>query len=146
MAHDILQLLQDFHHRDNDVRYPAVDRLVQIGAAAVPGLLEKLHHERRATRVLATKTLRRIGHPSAVPGLIEALDDEEQVVVEATCYALMTFGDERTIPALSGLLTDSEKAHFPDRVRKAAVMALRSIDTPQALTVVEAWRRNQDVD
>ena len=143
MNSDLTQLLQDFHNRDNDVRYPATDALVRIGAAAVPGLLEKLHDEKRATRVLAIKTLRRIGHPSAVPGLIEALDVEVQVVVEAACYAHIAFADERAVPALLRLLSGSDKSHFPDRIRKVAARALQSIGTPQALAAVEAWRREQ---
>ena len=110
---DIARLLEALHNRDNEVRWPATDALVAIGAAAVPGLLEKLHDEKRSLRVLTIKTLRRIGHPSAVPGLIELLEDEEQVVVEATCYALLALADARAVPALESVLTSAEKAHFP---------------------------------
>lgn len=112
---------------DADVREAARQTLEYFGAAAVPVLLDVLHHGRLEARELAAKALRFIGDRDAVPGLVEALLDTSMWVRIPAAEALGSIGDSQAVSKLIAALNDDET-----EVQHAAAEALRRIGTPEA--------------
>jgi HEAT repeat protein len=102
-------LVEALHDRDFLVTEAAAWALWQIGAPAVPGLIERLRDPSVDVRGGAVEALSAIGDAAAVPGLIERLSDTE-------------------IPWLAD-----------ERICDIAAGALRRIGTKEALAAVESW-------
>ncbi len=95
-----IEALKDEDRRTRD----AIDALVQIGPAAVPGLVETLKDEDSRVAKLAALALFQIG-PAAIPALKEALKDEDSHVAELAAYTLGRIGPI-AVPALREVLND----------------------------------------
>ena len=70
----------------------AADALARIGAAAVPGLIERLKTGAPAVRGRAARALAQLAAPASVPALIAALDDENPIVEFYADLALQKLG------------------------------------------------------
>jgi len=116
----------------------ASEALVNIGAPAVPALIECLSDgddtpyddQDDAVRIWAPSVLGEIGDTSAAPLLIGLLRDRNYIVRVVAAGALGKIGDPSAIPGLEMLLNDSDEAKG---VRWSAVVALDRIDDPLAV-------------
>ncbi|HMC10421.1 MAG TPA: HEAT repeat domain-containing protein [Pirellulaceae bacterium] len=85
-------------------RDAATDALGRIGAAAVPSLVDALHHPDPAVRLKAVEVLGRMGADAqaAVPELVKLLDDPDLGVRKATARTLGRIGPaaKDAVPAL----------------------------------------------
>lgn len=121
----IPMLIETFEHRDTNVRAAACQALGEIGAPAVPALIEVLEDEERVLcgryieRACACQALGLIGVTDAIPILLEALRDRHAEVRAAACTALGQIGDAQAVPALCRALEDEEW-----QVRRSACEAL----------------------
>ncbi len=99
------------------------DALVQIGAAAVPPLLEVLRDDDPEARIVAIETLGKFGTKAtaAIPQLITGLNDPEPRIRTAAAQALSEIAPahDTVIPALIALLRNPD-----DDVSNAACNAL----------------------
>jgi hypothetical protein len=90
----------------------AAHALGRMGAAAVPDLIESLHDQDPAVRLLASQVISRIGPEAvlAVPDLIELLNDEEERVRRAAIRALGQIGPDAVdaVPELVRLLREAD--------------------------------------
>lgn len=100
----------------------------QIGAVAVPVLLDALSDEDPRIRLYVTDVLGEIGEAVAVPALAEALRDPEWRVRFRAADALGKMGKLEAVPDLMDMLTDSSKD-----VRISAAWALGKIGNAAAV-------------
>jgi HEAT repeat protein len=78
----VTPLLFALHTQDSYLARVATDALIQIGAPAVPNLIEALDHEvEPRVRVNLARALALIGDTRAIPALFRALDDESHMVL-----------------------------------------------------------------
>jgi HEAT repeat protein len=114
-----MQLMDD---PDEGVRQRALRAVSDVGAGAVPGLIEALHHEN--TAYWACLVLRDIGPEAkdAVPSLIELLKSPKPEIRREAALALGAMREEAApaLAALASLLDD-------DQVQEAATLALGQI-------------------
>ncbi|MEM0337950.1 MAG: HEAT repeat domain-containing protein [Candidatus Caldarchaeum sp.] len=121
----IPMLIETFEHRDLKVRAAACQALGEIGAPAVPALIEVLEDEERVLcgrcteRACACRALGLTGVADAIPILLETLRDRHAEVRAAACTALGQIGDTQSLPALCRALEDAES-----QVRRSACEAL----------------------
>lgn len=129
--HRIFPVLRDpdvqLHRKQN-----AMDRLVAIGADAIPGLLEMLGDPLEDARHSAALVLARQGEP-AVAGLIAALAHRDADARLEAVGALRQIGASESIVALAPTIHDPDQ-----RVRSAAVGALAAIGGTEALEALGA--------
>ncbi len=117
-------------------RWAAAQALWEIGADAVPVLLEALHADNARVRQAATRTLAEIGGP-AIEGLVATLHDQDWDVRWCAAETLWEIGD-RAVPALVRALdSDDWQAAW------TAAEALRRIGTPLALKAVAQWQNER---
>jgi len=83
----------------------AVEALVEVGAPAVPPLVEALQAHDVQVRRHAAKALSRLGDARAVDALIEALEDPNYSVRWLAAEGLVTIGREAVLPLLRALST-----------------------------------------
>ncbi len=113
---------------DDDLLFQAevVFRLGEIGADAVPSLIEALSHESSLVRAGAGFVIRSIGPEAkaATPALIEALEDSDVNVRAAAADALGSIGSAAKAagPALTEATQDEDGL-----VRQRAAEALKKI-------------------
>ncbi len=132
----LVQMLYDPTWR---ARWAAAQALWEIGAEAVPTLLEALHAEDGRVRQAATRTLAEIGEP-AIDGLVATLHDEDWDARWSAAETLWAIG-EHAVPALVHTLeSDNWQAAW------TAAEALRRIGSPMALKAVEQWQNERDSD
>lgn len=112
-------------------RQAIMDRLVAIGAPAVPGLLDALRTDPVA-RDAASSTLARIG-AVAIAELLRAATDEDAEVRLAALGALRQIDDPAVVPAFANGLRDQDT-----RVSSLAAGALAAIGGPRALAILES--------
>jgi len=110
------------------------EAVVQLGAQAVPALIQALGEGDLLVCEAACEALGRIGDPHAVPALIQALGDEDLLVRSAACEALGRIGDPHAVPALIQALGDNWEG-----VRSAACGALGAIGDPHAVPALSVW-------
>ncbi len=117
-----------------DMVEPAVEAIAQIGAAAVPPLIDKLDTKSARDRVTIINILTKIGSP-AVPQLVEALGRPDWLVVQRICWALGDIKDSGAVESLK------QTAHHPNwQVREYSLRALGLIGNIKGLsTVINAF-------
>ncbi len=121
--------------RENDDDRAVLARLIEMGSAAVPALIEGLtfpsgYSEKRA---MICEALGRIGDRDAAPWLAATLRDPVPAVAEWACWALEEAGDaatvpqlvefERVVPSLFGRDAEGDEACPADRVLTRAARA-----------------------
>ncbi len=137
----LLRVLRD---EDWRVRRAAARALWQIGTPAVKGLVDALHDPTTDVRSSAAEALGAIGDSSAVPGLVEALRDVDALVRCSAAEALGWLRDATAVPALIERLEDADRPRWEDeRVCDVAAQSLERIGTPEALSTIRKWRREQ---
>jgi HEAT repeat protein len=120
-------------------RADARKKLVQIGSAAVPSLLDALDEPRQHVRWEAAKTLAAIADPAAADRLVTALGDKDSDVRWVVAKALIALGRGALTPLLKRL-TQSE---LPDGMYQGAHHVLHDLAkhddlAPLALPVLAA--------
>ncbi len=120
----------------------AQDALVQIGAAAVPPLLELLRDHDPDARIAAMETLGKFGTraTAAIPQLIAGLSDREPRIRVAAAQSLVEIGLENgeVISALVALLKDPN-----EEISSAACDSLLRLGKP-ALPAILVMARDED--
>ena len=76
------------------------EAVAQVGAPAVPALIQALGDGWESVRAAACEALGAIGTPQVVPALIRALGDGDRDVRDAARWALGRIGDPQAVPAL----------------------------------------------
>jgi hypothetical protein len=71
---------------------PTIEKIAELGAPAVPLLIDKFTTKSARERLTIINILKKIG-PDAVPDLIAALDRTNGLVVQRVCWALGDIGD-----------------------------------------------------
>lgn len=127
------------------------DRLVTIGQASVPGLLQALHDQDEAVREAAGSALARLGNP-AIPGLRSALLDAAPWVRLSAIMALRQLANQQGLPDLADALQQA----LPDlvdalgdedvRVRSAAAGTLETVGDASAVELVAERLAHAEVD
>lgn len=85
-------------------RQVAREKLVDIGRAATPALIDCLGDPRRQVRWEAAKTLIKLADPAAANALVKALEDEDGDVRWLAAVALVAIGREALRPLLVALI------------------------------------------
>jgi HEAT repeat protein len=100
----IASLTAAFASRDRMQRENARQRILAIGAPAVPALIKCLSHPSRLVRGEAAKTLGQIKDPSAGPALVGALEDDDRDIRRLAAAGLVGLGHKGLAPLLSALI------------------------------------------
>lgn len=142
------QLLADLRDHDMAVRGQAANTLIEMGAAAVPGLLEALQDASPRVRLQATVALGKIGDASAVDALLAALNDASWHVCASAAAALGKIGDAKAVPSLKTALQNLHHNPHSDASGQCMcediVESLQKIGTPEALAAVAAWQQSKE--
>lgn len=136
---DVAALCGTLREERWEVRYAGAGVLREIGAPAVPPLIELLRDKSANVREWAAEVLGRIKDPRAVPTLIEALKDDDFVVRGIAAAALGGIKDPRAVQALSETLQD--KSAY---VRNLAAVALGEIKDPSAVPALSVALTDSD--
>jgi HEAT repeat protein len=96
------------------VRRRAATRLVQIGAPALPALMQALSHSRSEVKEAAVRALHQIGEPAIEP-LMQALQDKNPEVRTLAASALTNVRDQRVADGMRDLLYQEVAAHRKKR-------------------------------
>jgi HEAT repeat protein len=115
-----------------NVNQTVVDSLGHIGEPAVAPLMRTLKDKNVGIRRAAARALARIGEP-AVDLLVHALQYGRRDIRWAAAQTLGEIGDHRAVEPLIAALSDRH-----EHVRMAAIAALDSIGTPEALKALDA--------
>ena len=121
--HDVGELVSALAKDDAVERQSAREKLVNIGSAAVPSLLDLLGDDQQHVRWEAAKTLAAIADPTATEQLVETLNDEDPDVRWVAGEALIALGQESVKP----LLTALTKSVDPERMYKGAHHVLHDL-------------------
>ena len=105
---------------------------------AVQPLIHTLHDPDRWVRRHAVQALGKVGDPSAIPYILEALKDEDPTVRRNAIVALGDAGDAAIEPLLQ-ILNNEELS-----VRWDAIEALRKLDHPRTIALLNEALRNKD--
>ena len=106
----VKDLMAAFDDEDIAKRQQAREALVELGSAAVPGLLAALGDPRQHVRWEAAKTLEGIADPVAADALVQALGDDDFDVRWVAAEALIALRRDALKPLMRGLTSsrDSE--------------------------------------
>lgn len=107
---EITSLIAGIGSGDDAVREHARAKLVDIGAAAVPALIDALTQGAQYGRWEAAKALSEIADPRAANALVGALEDEDGSVRWIAAEGLIRIGAPSAVPILEGLVVHSESA------------------------------------
>ena len=125
------------------VRLEVVRALGRIGdRRAVLPLVSKLQDPEAEVRQAAARALGTLGDPQAASTLLLALQDSNEAVRNETLAALGALRSEDAVTAIASLLSSSEAsspgagADLPGGTREAALRALGSIGSPQAVKIL----------
>ncbi|MEO8391427.1 MAG: HEAT repeat domain-containing protein [Chloroflexota bacterium] len=101
-------------------------------------VLVALNDSSVSVRMVAAAALGRMGEMGAVQPLLIALEDDEPLVRSSAVKSLGLLRNERAVIPLVHLLNGNDSL-----VSKYSAEALERIGTPEALAMVEQWRREQ---
>lgn len=126
MDEEIKRQLALLESLDWEVRRTAIEALIEIGAPAIPALIEALLDRKSFYRYSAAEALGRIGNTSAIPALVEVLNDgnNRDLDRESSAEALGSIGDASVIPVLIQALRDRESDIRLSATRALYVIAL----------------------
>jgi HEAT repeat protein len=112
LAAPVIPPIEQLTDSDFRVRHETADALANLGASAVPSLIEALESGDREVRWRAAEILGRIDREAAaaVPALTKALQDEDAYVRRIAAYALGKVGRDASfaVPILIAQLNDSD--------------------------------------
>ncbi len=101
------ELLAGLAAPDGAERLRARDRIVALGASAVPGLIDRLQHGAFRLRWEAAKALGAIGDPTATEALLVAVCDRDQDVRWLAAEALTAIGRPAVVRVVHLLIENS---------------------------------------
>jgi HEAT repeat protein len=127
---------------DSNVGLAATDAFGRIGPEAIPYLMKALKDKDNETRSNAASALGDFGPAAkaAVPLLIEAANGKYMGLRQSSVRALGRIGPDAkaAVPALAAALKDKNAL-----LQSHAAEALENIGTPEALKVIEAFKKSQ---
>lgn len=140
---DVTNLLESAESNDAGVILAAEERLVELGASALPELHEALEEEKsvRKRSIVAT-VLGKIGDPSSVSPLVRALRDPSSVVGQRSAVSLGMIGTDEAVQGLTDALEDPEASGF----RTTVLIALGNTRDERALTTILSYVDSPDSD
>ena len=121
------------------VRQPAIERLVDMGAPAVPELIAALDGPNKRIARGAIEALGRIGDRRATGPLIALLVDEDPLIRAAAALALARLRDGRAVEPLIGMLRET----YPGMAQVAA-RALGEIGDQRAVEPLKKIHEDSD--
>lgn len=144
-------LLAALHDADETVRYHAAEALGKVGdVRAVDLLVMALEDSDHRVRFKATYALGDIGDTRTVAFLLPLLNSYDENTRAAAIYALARMKQTAAIPQIADLLNDTRLLRYfhidnmaYDEVHQVAAWALKHINTPQALSALQAWRKRR---
>ena len=106
---DIASLIQQFNHKDEDVKQYARKSLIEMGEAAVPALIVELNHENDKVREKIVDILFFIknsvpDNKNIVRALVKALKDDSATVRSRTMSGFLYDSEELVPEVISGLV------------------------------------------
>ncbi len=132
---------------DLPVRRAAAAAIVNLGAAALPGVQERLSAVPAEQRMTLAEILGDLGVAEATSPLLELAQDDDPGVRGAAVVALGKLAQPAAVPVLTSALNDTTQPPNTDEpICYLACAALTAIGTPEALSVVAAWRSDQMPD
>jgi HEAT repeat protein len=111
-ATEIDELLDALASPDGMARRRARDRIVALGAVAVPGLVARLEHGAFRVRWEAAKALGAVGDPAATDALLRSLHDRDQDVRWLAAEALAAIGRPGAVAVVETLLDQSDSGEI----------------------------------
>ena len=117
------QLLAALGDKDGLSRQKARKSLVEIRAAAVPGLITALDNNQQQVRWEAAKTLTEIADPAAADALVQALGDEDGDVRWVASEAMIALNRDAVKPLLNRLT----KSQVSEELYKSAHHVFRDL-------------------
>ncbi len=126
-------LIKDLHHPDKKGRAAAVQRIVQLGEAAIEPLSGLLIDSDWKVRYRAAETLGLIRSKEPVQDLLQACSDEKDHVRYMAAKALGNIGAADAVPVLIRLLNDEHSY-----TRGIAATGLAAIGKPEVGNEIES--------
>ena len=127
------------------VRGETVRSLVKIGGENAGLLVSSMLGDSDANvRVEAARAVSALKVERAYKQLVEILKNgDEESVIEQVIRALGALGDPSAVPAIEKRVKGSLLSRPPKRVRLAGLVALATIGTPHAVSLVEKARKDK---
>ena len=127
------------------VRRETVRSLVKIGGENAGLLVSSMMGDSDAkVRVEAARAVSALKVERAYKQLVEILKNgDEESVIEQAIRALGALGDPSAVPAIEKRVKGSLLSRPPKRVRLAGLVALATIGTPHAVSLVEKARKDK---
>ncbi|KGM02824.1 hypothetical protein Q760_11065 [Cellulomonas cellasea DSM 20118] len=117
----------------------AVGELVQLGSAAVPGLVGVVRDTASVARGLAAEALAEIADPACADDLAAAVGDLDEEVRANAAVGLSRIGDPRAAEALLRTIDDRQDLlHYPYTASVHALIALGAPALPAVATLLDA--------
>ena len=107
-ANEVLELAKNLGDKDGILRVKSRNKLVSIGAVAVPALENALSDKNQWCRWEAAKALGEIASPEATDALINSLEDKLFDVRWLSAEALVAIGSAVVVPILKILVNKSD--------------------------------------
>ncbi len=105
---EITSLIAGIGSADDAAREHARTKLVEMGGAAVPALIDALNQGAEYRRWEAAKALCEIADPRGANALVKALEDEDGSVRWIAAEGLIRIGTASAVPILERLVMRSE--------------------------------------
>ena len=138
-SQDLPSLLAALSSKTGLVRQRARQALADIGAPAVPGLVQALKSSNPDERWEAANALSQIHDPSSAPALVEALDDPKFGTRWLAAEGLAAIGPAAVVPILKALLGGSKSIWLRDGAHHVLQALSKDESLPgQAQPVLEA--------
>jgi HEAT repeat protein len=136
---DVAALTARLGSPDVNDRMLATGELVQLGPAAVPGLVEVLRDPSAPGRALAAEALAEIADPAAADHLAGAVDDPDEGVRAHAAVGLVRLGDPRAAAALVRTIDDRQDVlHYPYTSSVYGLIALGAPALPAIAPLLDA--------
>jgi HEAT repeat protein len=134
-------LIAALSDKNETVHHVARQALVNKGDDALNRLADELHNPNWKIRQVAAQTLGEIGGTASLNQLIAIINDADIDVRIEVIRALGAVGDPAAVPYLVRALHDENNGRW--RVTAMILLSLKTIGTPEALSVIEAWHQQQ---
>ena len=131
-------LVEELASNDGAKRQRARERLVEMGATAVPALLTALGSPGENVRWETAKALGEIRDPRAAPALVDALEDNEAAVRWLAAKALIALGRRGLVPLLEGVVRCTDNSWLKAGAVHVLHTLVREGVAPEAAPVLEA--------
>jgi len=136
------RLVKGLRSSNRSARLNAGERLVALGPAAVPALIEAVETGSDTVKYIGAQVLGRISDPRATEALIKLLSHRHEHIRAVAAEALGRLGDQRAVGPLVSTLSDP----FAD-VRKEAALGLGHLRAASAIdTLIHVLAEDTDTE